>query len=72
MTDELKEALQKIAELEVLLAWQHEDLTEGQVCHLLDLAPVDVREKLQEAVANAQIRWAKWRGYNPPSHRSGV
>lgn len=62
-----EESLRRVEVLEALLAWQHEVLSEGQVCRLLDMAPVDVREALMEAIVAVQIRWAKWRESNPPS-----
>lgn len=54
-------------ELEVLLAWESGELSEGQACRLLGTDPVSARGMRTEAVAAARSRWAEWRASNPPS-----
>lgn len=54
-------------DLEVLLAWEAEELSLGQVCHLVNMDPVAVREMREEILARVRSRWGKWRDSNPPS-----
>jgi hypothetical protein len=63
----------RAGELEVLLAWESGELSEGQVCQLLGGAgaastdPVTAREMREAALAAARKRWERWRACNPPS-----
>jgi hypothetical protein len=69
--------LRAVAVLEVLLAWESGELSEGQTCRLLgDLSggttdPVTARGMRTAALANARKRWERWRASNPPSPGSG-
>jgi hypothetical protein len=64
-------------ELEVLLAWESGELSEGQTCRLLgDLSggttdPVTARGMREAALAAVKSRWERWRACNPPSPGSG-
>jgi hypothetical protein len=66
-----------IDDLEVLLAWESGELSEGQACRLLGAAsgattePVTARGMKQEAIARALFRWERWRASNSPSPGSG-
>lgn len=53
--------------VEVLLAWEAGELSEGQVCHLLATDPVTARLVRERIVAAALRRWERWRACNAPS-----
>lgn len=63
--------------LEVLLAWESGELSEGQTCRLLGCLaggitdPVTARGMREAALAAVRKRWEKWCASNPPSPGSG-
>jgi hypothetical protein len=65
------------SQLEVLLAWESGELSEGEACRLLGAAagaatdPVTARGMKEDAVVAARKRWELWRASNPPSPGSG-
>lgn len=75
---ERQDGARRADELEVLLAWESGELSEGQACRPTGgLAgagttdPVTARGMREAALAAARRRWERWRASNPPSPGSG-
>lgn len=64
---EAAEHLKRIDALEVMVAWAHGEISEGQACRLTGMVNVDAREALHDALTRTSRRWASWRASNPPS-----